>query len=606
MLKDRSRENAMPDDPKKLPDPNAPHAGFEDREQLEAALKEARNQYQELIDELPEGYIEYDLKGNVVGFNKAVVEMGGRGKDELMNLSYKEFMDAETAERAVQAYREVYRTGRPQRAFVNGILHKDGRKITLEGFISLKKEHGEPVGFRGIWRDITARLKTEQELASHQSRLEAIFGSVKEGIIAFDSEGQVIKANRALETICSVSSDRIAGRPFTENQTPCSRSCHGVIRDSLLSETEIKEHQIRCQCHDRPQQVVVFNSSRLIGANGKSMGAVLVVRDITELLGLEKELRDRYKFQNLIGKSRKMREIYDLLENLANLETTVLITGKSGTGKELVARALHYAGERAHKPFVKVNCSALTESLLESELFGHVKGAFTGAIKDRQGRFQMADGGTILLDEIGDISALIQLKLLRVLQEKEFERVGESMAQKVDVRVITCTNKDLREKVRQGEFREDLYYRLKVMEITLPPLSDRFEDLPLLIDHFCDGFNKRFKKNIEGISGEVLSRFMNYGWPGNVRELEHVLEHAFVLCTGPVITMEHLPAEMKSSAAMDGGPDRAKSKKCGYDAQEILDALKKARWNKSKAALLLRVDRRTIHRKIKKYNLLRD
>jgi len=200
-----------------------------------------------------------------------------------------------------------------------------------------------------------------------------------------------------------------------------------------------------------------------------------VIRDITELLGLEKELRGRYKFQNLIGKSKKMQETYDLLENLANLETTVLITGKSGTGKELVAKALHYAGGRTHQPFVKVNCSALTESLLGSELFGHVKGAFTGAIKDRQGRFQMADGGTILLDEIGDISPLIQLKLLRVLQEKEFERVGESTTLKVDVRVITSTNKDLREKVKNGEFREDLYYRLKVHGdcAALPARPDR-------------------------------------------------------------------------------------------------------------------------------------
>jgi transcriptional regulator with PAS, ATPase and Fis domain len=296
-----------------------------------------------------------------------------------------------------------------------------------------------------------------------------------------------------------------------------------------------------------------------------------------------------------------MQDIYRLLEDLANLETTVLITGESGTGKELVARALHYSGQRAFKPFVTVNCSALTESLLESELFGHVKGAFTGAIKDKQGRFQAANGGTILLDEIGDISPLIQLKLLRVLQEKVFERVGESTPQKVDVRVIACTNKDLKEKVKKGEFRQDLYYRLKVVEVPLPPLRDRLEDLPLLVDHFCRSFNERFKKNIEGISSEVLSRFMNYPWLGNVRELEHVMEHAFVLCHGRVITLEHLPSEISNDEKTEQITIPKIHGKEPKQAQEILDALNKTDWNKAKAARILGIGRRTIYRKIHQY-----
>jgi transcriptional regulator with GAF, ATPase, and Fis domain len=205
----------------------------------------------------------------------------------------------------------------------------------------------------------------------------------------------------------------------------------------------------------------------------------MVIRDITLLRDLERELRERHQFHKIIGKSKKMQEIYSLLEDLTDLETTVLITGESGTGKDMVARALHYSGQRAFKPFVTVNCSALTESLLESELFGHVKGAFTGAIKDKQGRFQAANGGTILLDEIGDISPFIQMKLLRVLQEKEYERVGESVTRKANVRVVACTNRDLKEKVIKGEFRQDLYYRLKVVEIALPPLRHRLEDMPL-------------------------------------------------------------------------------------------------------------------------------
>ncbi|MBI5896411.1 MAG: sigma 54-interacting transcriptional regulator [Desulfobacterales bacterium] len=587
-----------------MPDPHPPHAGFADREKIEAALRESQSQYRQLIDELPAGYTEFDLKGNLIAFNQATLDMCLRSKEELTNLAFKEYMDPETAAEVYRAYNSVYRTGIPIKGFIHQIVRKDGNAITLECAISLKKANGRVVGFRGIWQDITARKKTEEDLANHRGRLEAIFGSVKEGIIAVNADSCVTDANRAMEALCGVPIESIGGKPYADTQTLCGRACHSILQETLSKETEIKECQIGCNRYDRPQQVVVFNSSPLIGANGKNMGAVLVIRDITELLGLEKELRGRYKFQNLIGKSKRMQEIYDLLENLANLETTVLITGKSGTGKELVAKALHYAGERTHRPFVKVNCSALTESLLESELFGHVKGAFTGAIKDRQGRFQMADGGTILLDEIGDISPLIQLKLLRVLQEKEFERVGESTPRKVDVRVITSTNKDLRAKVKNGEFREDLYYRLKVMEVALPCLRDRIEDLPLLVEHFCQLFRERFKKRIEGVSSEVMSRFMNYGWPGNVRELEHVLEHAFVLCSGRTVRIEHLPAEIREYTGMEPMPAHPKPAKKTRAAQEVLSALEKARWNKTKAALLLGIDRRTIHRKIKQYHLL--
>jgi transcriptional regulator with PAS, ATPase and Fis domain len=398
----------------------------------------------------------------------------------------------------------------------------------------------------------------------------------------------------------------IQGQVFPQCLNQCSKSCCEVLRQTLEKKITIKEYWIECGHQQRHQQTVSVTSSPLLGPEGNFMGAVLVIRDITLLRDLERELRERHQFQNVIGRSKRMQDVYALLEDLANLETTVLVTGESGTGKDLVARALHCSGHRAFKPFVTVNCSALTESLLESELFGHVKGAFTGAIKDKQGRFQAANGGTLLLDEIGDISPLIQLKLLRVLQEKEFERVGESTPQKVDVRVIACTNKDLKEKVRRGEFREDLYYRLKVVEVALPPLRDRLEDLPLLIDHFRRFFNARFKKNIEGISNEVLSRFMDYSWPGNVRELEHVMEHAYVLCHGGVIVLEHLPLEIRDY-------DRAEKivipkipVKGPRQDQEILNALNKTGWNKAKAARQLGISRRTIYRKISKHTFANE
>jgi PAS domain S-box-containing protein len=473
----------------------------------------------------------------------------------------------------------------------------------------IRDAEGIITGFRTVSRDITQRKETEKELAEHRTRLEAIFGSVKDGIVTVDPELRIIEANKSTEDICGIAVKEIAGKTFSQCLNHCSKSCSEVLRQTLEKKMTTKEYRVECGHHERHQQTVSVSSSPLLDPEGKFMGVVPVIRDITLLRDLERELRERHQFQNIIGRSKKMQDTYRLLEDLANLETTVLITGESGTGKELVARALHYSGQRAFKPFVTVSCSALAESLLESELFGHVRGAFTGAIRDKQGRFQAANGGTILLDEIGDISPLIQLKLLRVLQEKEIERVGESTPQKVDVRVIASTNKDLKEKVRRGEFRQDLYYRLKVVEVSLPPLRERLEDLPLLVDHFCHSFNERFKKNIEGISNEVLGKFMDYPWLGNVRELEHVMEHAFVICHGGAITLEHLPSEISNYERNDGSersvriPVQESHTQGSNGAKEILDALNKAHWNKTKAARLLGISRRTIYRKICLYQI---
>jgi transcriptional regulator with GAF, ATPase, and Fis domain len=348
---------------------------------------------------------------------------------------------------------------------------------------------------------------------------------------------------------------------------------------------------------------VSLKTTPLLNSKGRFSGAVLVVRDETRLHALEQDLKDRLQYHNIIGKSEKMQNIYSLLEDLADVQTTVLITGESGTGKEMVAEALHYKGERREKPLVKVNCSALSENLLESELFGHIRGAFTGAVKDKVGRFQLAHGGTIFLDEIGDISPRMQVKLLRVLQEKEFERVGESTSIKVDVRVIAATNQNLLEKVKTRKFREDLYYRLKVVEIEIPPLRERRDDIPSLVKHFRMKFNTRFNKNIISISEEVQKIFMDYSWPGNVRELEHTLEHAFILCHQDTITVHHLPLDIKSTAEKKATVVK-ETEGMEISRQRIVEALDKAGWNKSKAARMLGVNVRTIYRKIKKHGIV--
>ena len=513
--------------------------------EIEKSQRDSLEKYRKIFDEVEDGVAELDLKGNITFVNNGAARIWGGTVERGTGLNYRSYVDEEGAKTVYQAYNKVFRTGIPGK-FSYEIIRRDGIRRIIEDSVSLiRNAEGKITGFRAVSRDITDRKETEKELTEHRARLEAIFASVKDGIVTVDPELRIIEANKSTENICGIAVNEVEGKIFSQCLNQCNKSCSEVLRQTLEKKMTIKEYRIECGHQHRHQQTVSVTSSPLLDPEGKFMGVVLVIRDITLLRDLERELRERHQFQNIIGRSKKMQDTYRLLEDLANLETTVLITGESGTGKELVARALHYSGQRAFKPFVTVSCSALAESLLESELFGHVRGAFTGAIRDKQGRFQAANGGTILLDEIGDISPLIQLKLLRVLQEKEFERVGESTPQKVDVRVIASTNKDLKEKVRRGEFRQDLYYRLKVVEVSLPPLRERLEDLPLLVDHFCRSFNERFKKNIEGISSEVLGRFMDYPWPGNVRELEHVMEHAFVLCRGGAITLEHLPPEIR-------------------------------------------------------------
>lgn len=437
------------------------------------------------------------------------------------------------------------------------------------------------------------------ERERYRLNLEAIFSSVKDAIVSVDKKLFVLEINEAAKDICNLSRD-VIGRPFGSLLKYCKGQCVNAIEKTAEGGQPLEIYRVECKHKLRPQQVVSITTYPLMDKKSIFSGVVLVVSDETHLAKLERDMGERQQFHNIIGKNKKMQTVYSLIENLVDVQTTVLVTGESGTGKELVAEALHYKGERGSKPFVRVNCSALSESLLESELFGHVKGAFTGALHDRIGRFQKADGGTIFLDEIGDISPRMQLQLLRVLQEREFERVGDSTPIKVDVRVIAATNQNLLEKIKDGEFREDIYYRLKVVEINLPPLRERCEDIPLLINHFLNKLSKKLNKEITGISSDVQKIFMNYPWPGNIRELEHTLEHAFILCQQNTITVDHLPLAFKGfigTKAHSLGDRRID------EQQTIIQALEKTAWSRVKAARLLGMSRSTFYRKIEEYKI---
>lgn len=463
----------------------------------------------------------------------------------------------------------------------------------------------KPVVKKDILQVARSALKYKQALDREEeirTNLAAIFDSVKDGLVSVDADGIVTDFNKAAGRFCGlVADDR--GENVASLDMPCSGKCRELLARTLEDQKPLELARMKCEHLERSKQVVSLSTAPLQNKDGEIFGAVMAVRDETRLDDLERSLNKRQSLHRLIAASQKMQELFGLIENLAKVPSTVLILGESGTGKELVAEALHLSGTRKKRPLVKVNCAALSDTLLESELFGHVKGAFTGAVKDHVGRFQKADGGTIFLDEIGDISPRMQLRLLRVLQEKEVERIGDSTPIKVDVRIVAATNQDLEEKVRRGEFRQDLYYRLKVITLTLPALRERKDDIPLLVDHFIRRYNEILGRQLQGCGQEVMEAMQAYDWPGNIRQLEHAVEHMLIHCSEPMASLNHLPSEVLQSAS-----DLASSSEGteGREQQTILAALEKTDWNKAKAARLLGIDRKTLYRKIEKFQLVEN
>jgi PAS domain S-box-containing protein len=459
----------------------------------------------------------------------------------------------------------------------------------------------KPVRQDALLRSVHVALKHKaliEEKEKCRLNFEGIFRSVRDGVITVDKSMKVLEINKAAAQICGIQREEIINKPIQEMAYRCQGKCIASLEEIIRHRSPIEKLYIECHLDEDKPQVVSITASPLFVQDDEFTGAVMLIKDETQLVELKRSLNKKHDQQYFIGNSDGIHKARSLIKDLAEVQTTVLITGESGTGKELVVEALHRNGERRNKPLVKVNCAALSENLLESELFGHVKGAFTGAIKDKVGRFQRADGSTLFLDEIGDISPRMQLRFLRALESMEFERVGDSTTIKVDVRIVAATNEDLLKKVDSGEFRRDLYYRLKVVEIHLPPLRERMDDIPLLTNHFLVQFDKKFGKKIKGISSDTWQTFLHYHWPGNVRELENTLEHAFIRCHQDIITINHLPPEFRQNPKDEPGRKPHTEKQ---EAQALQRALQNARWNKSKAAELLGISRRTIYRKMEKF-----
>ncbi len=439
---------------------------------------------------------------------------------------------------------------------------------------------------------------------------QTVVQTMLDGLMIVDPDGTILSVNNALEQLTGYRQEELIGQSC--EILKCD-TCFGAIARggdkhcALFKDETIRHRKCVLRRKDGSPLHVLKNAAVLRDEDGMVVGGVETLADCTELVAkeevissLRRELSIEDSFEGIIGKSLVMQRIFDLIRSAAQSEASVVIYGESGTGKELVAAAIHRLGSRSNGPFIKVNCAALNESLLESELFGHVKGAFTGADRTRVGRFEAANYGDIFLDEIGDLPLSTQVKLLRVLQEKEIEKVGDHRPVQVDVRILSATNRDLDRLMEAERFRDDLYYRIGVIPIYLPPLRERPEDIPLLIDAFIQRIRLKTRKPIGGIDKEALELISNYDWPGNVRELINVIEYAFVLCTGEEILPSHLPATIVGkSRPLSAGKPQKPSRGDSDDRETLLEILKRTGGNKSEAARMLGISRVTLWKRLK-------
>ncbi|MCE5249020.1 sigma 54-interacting transcriptional regulator [bacterium] len=440
----------------------------------------------------------------------------------------------------------------------------------------------------------------KQEASSEK---DIILDSITDGVFTVDKEWRVTSFNRAAELITGIPKKEAIGQPckYVFRASICEERC-ALLHTSESGEpvTNLPVYFLRA---DGTKVPVSISTALLRNSQGKVIGGVETFRDLSAVEELRRKLRSSYTFSDIVSRNHRMREIFDILPVIAESPATVLVEGESGTGKELVCRAIHDLSSRRNGPFVAVNCAALPDTLLESELFGYKAGAFTDARTDKPGRFALAEGGTILLDEIGDISPALQVRLLRLLQEKVYEPLGSIKPEKADVRILTATNRNLEELVKNGAFRSDLYYRINVIRLFIPPLRERRDDIPLLAEHFIERFNTLHSREIERISDAAMAALLEHDYPGNIRELENAIEHAFVLCAGTVILPEHLPPQFRKKTAVPSLTQESGFSLRDIEARAITEALRCNNGNKASAARALGIGRKTLYRKIEEYGI---
>jgi PAS domain S-box-containing protein len=566
-----------------------------------------------ILEHIADALVLLDRDGRIVYTNERFSEMVGRHGQDLRGLRWADLADAETSARLDPVINPSL--SEAQIHFNIDLALPGGASGTY--CLSASQVHGRDGRAPGVLqnfrsmdrlRDMILGLKDVNEaIQREKDRIDQVLDSIADGIFTVDPDLVIRSFSGRIERLTGIRAGDAQGRRCGDvfHGSKCASDC--PLRWTLANGATVERCHEQFQLPDGRVVPVTVTTAFLQDARGRTTGLTGIVRDESEIEHLRRELHERHSRHNLIGRSGAMRELMAAVEALSSNDATVLITGETGTGKELVARAIHHDSSRRDRPFVSVNCAALNDNLLESELFGHVRGAFTGAVHDTPGRFEAAAGGTILLDEIGDTTPAFQAKLLRVLQEKTFERVGDYRSRRTDVRVIAATNRDLRRLVQEGRFREDLYYRLAVVPVHVPPLRDRREDIPLLVEHLIQKYRPRYfaghEDRFEGISNRALAVLIAYAWPGNVRELEHAIEYAMISTTTNRIERAFLPAPMRppelapaSPAVEAAGPET--------DADRLRRALEMHRWSGSRTAQALGISRTTLWRRMKRFGLL--
>jgi len=601
-----------------------------------------------ILRQIRDGLVVLDLQGRILFTNPIFLEMVGRSGEDLRGRPGAEIFDAVTWPLLAPG-RLPPMDDAGESHFNLCVPDRSGRKRSYCFIASpVRDDDGRVIGvlenFRGMdrLRDLILQLEEVTQLSRREKeKTDRILNSIADGVFAVDQERRIVSFSDKMARLTGIDPANAAGRTCMEvlRGTKCDTDC--PLRWSFGNGRVVENcsETLRVPARDIP---AFITTAFLHDTRGAVTGLTGVVHDRSEVDRLRRDLQEVRAQHDIIARGRAMQEIIKVVETVADTDATVLITGESGTGKEIVAKALHRLSGRRDKPFVTLNCASLNDNLLESELFGHVRGAFTGAVKDKPGRFELAAGGTIFLDEIGDTTPALQVKLLRVLQEKSFERVGETRTRSVDVRIIAATNRDLRSLVQGGRFREDLFYRLSVVPIHLPPLRDRREDIPLLVQHFIDKYRPRYfggrEQEFEGISNRALALLLGYDWPGNVRELEHTIEYAMISTTSNRIERAFLPAPLRQlqpaggeapvAAARPGaagaGAAAAGAVRAGAadgvgavdatrsvdvtgmrDEDALIHALQRNRWNATRTARDLGISRTTLWRRMKSLDLLK-
>jgi PAS domain S-box-containing protein len=579
----------------------------------EKAASVPRPSAQIILQHIADALVLLDRDGRIAYANRGFSDMVARPGQDLVGLRWADLVDDEATRRLDPV---ISQSLAEDEVHFNIDLTPPGGTCGTYCFTASRVRDGDgrPLGvlqnFRSMdrLRDMILGLKeVNAAIQGEKDRVDQVLDSIADGIFTVDPDLVIRSYSSKMERLTGINATDAIGRPCRDvlRGSKCDTDC--PLRWSLSHEAIVDRCHEQLQLPDGRLVPVTVTTAFLHDAHGAMTGLTGVVRDESEIEHLRRELHDRHSRHNLVGRSPAMRELMAAIETLASTDATVLITGETGTGKELVAQAIHHESPRRDRPFVSINCAALNDNLLESELFGHVRGAFTGAVHDKPGRFEVASGGTIFLDEVGDTTPAFQVKLLRVLQERTFERVGDTRSRRTDARVIAATNRDLRQMVRDGRFREDLYYRLAVVPVPIPPLRHHREDIPLLVEHFMQKYRPRYfageRAAFEGISNRALSLLMAYDWPGNVRELEHAIEYAMISTTTRRIERAFLPVTLRAvqpEPAIEAGPV---SDNADPEAASLRKALEAHRWHASTTARALGISRTTLWRRMRRCGL---